>query len=175
MTTTGQMELFEADTGWFHIFRSMIDSGDCAKLGPYAMVVYLVIKAHANLKTGLSFPSVATIARLAGIREKQVKRSLVTLTEMHYLMKRRGKRGNIYALKERIAVMEGESAVAMVTADYIPLQMRAIQERIQQMLQNREIARGQTIHVNLTVQVIANTVQINGANGLQIITSSTKT
>ena len=97
------------------------------------------------------------------------------LTEMHYLMKRRGKRGNIYALKERIAIMEGESAVAMVTADYIPLQMRAIQERIQQMLQNREIARGQTIHVNLTVQVIANTVQINGANGLQIITSSTKT
>lgn len=47
-----QMELFGADTGWFHIFRSMIDSGDCAKLGPYAVVVYMVIKAHTNLESG---------------------------------------------------------------------------------------------------------------------------
>lgn len=168
------MELFEAETRWFQVFRSMIDSGDCARARPHAMVAYLVIKAHANLKTGHSFPGIKTIARLAGISEKQVKRSLVTLTEMGYLIKGREGRANTYRLRERFVVQDiAENPVATVTADYIPLQMRDIQTRIQQMLLNGEIARGQTVHINLTVQVIAKTVQINGGDGILINNSPT--
>lgn len=164
-----QMELFGVDTGWFHIFRSMIDSGDCAKLGPYAVVVYLVIKAHTNLETGKTFPGVQTIAKKAGISEKQVKRSLVTLADMGYLVKHRQGRRNVYTLHERFPVTDSAGkAVATVTCPYVPLQMQALQGRIKNMLQAGAIAEGQTAHVSLTVQVIANTVQINTGGGTQV-------
>ena len=43
-----QQELFKAETAWFHIFKTMIDSGDVARMGPYAVTVYLVIKSHTK-------------------------------------------------------------------------------------------------------------------------------
>lgn len=170
------MELFGADTGWVHIFRAMIDSGDCAELGPHAMVVYLVIKSHVNLKTGHAFPGIATIAKAGGMSEKQVKRSLAKLTTKGYLLKDREGRRNTYRLLERFPVEDGpENQVATLTADYIPIQMRGIQNRIQEMLRNGEIARGQTLHVSLNVQVVANTVQVNGGDGVMIIGGTTPT
>ena len=81
MSKHNQQELFQAQTTWFHVLKSMIDNGDIAKLGPYATTVYLVIKAHTNFSTGLAFPSVDTIAEKSGVSEKQVKRCLITLEE----------------------------------------------------------------------------------------------
>ena len=57
-----QMDLFKAETTWFHVFVSMIENGDVAKMGPYAVTVYLVVKAYTNWKTGKAFPSIETIA-----------------------------------------------------------------------------------------------------------------
>ena len=51
-----QMDLFKAETTWFHVFVSMIENGDVAKMGPYAVTVYLVVKAYTNWKTGKAFP-----------------------------------------------------------------------------------------------------------------------
>ena len=42
------MDLFKAETTWFHVFVSMIENGDVAKMGPYAVTVYLVVKAYTN-------------------------------------------------------------------------------------------------------------------------------
>lgn len=53
---TPQQELFKAETAWFHIFKTMIDNGDVARMGPYAVTVYLVIKSHTNFATGRPFP-----------------------------------------------------------------------------------------------------------------------
>ena len=57
-----QQELFKAETAWFHIFKTMIDNGDVARMGPYAVTVYLVIKSHTNFATGRAFPALETIA-----------------------------------------------------------------------------------------------------------------
>ena len=51
-TQDPQQELFKAETAWFHIFKTMIDNGDVARMGPYAVTVYLVIKSHTNFATG---------------------------------------------------------------------------------------------------------------------------
>lgn len=45
---------------------------------------------------------------------------------------------------------------------------QALQGRIKDMLQAGAIAEGQTVHVSLTVQVIANTVQINAGDGVLV-------
>ena len=82
-----QTELFEAQTTWFHVFKNMIDNGDVAKMGPHACTVYLVIKAHTNYSTGMSFPAIETIAVKSGISVAQVKRELVKLESMQYITK----------------------------------------------------------------------------------------
>ncbi len=53
-----QGDLFRAETTWFHIFHSMIQTGDISRMGPYAVTVYLVIKAHTNFQSGRAFPAV---------------------------------------------------------------------------------------------------------------------
>lgn len=62
----------QADTTWFHVFRSFVFNGDCARLGPYATVVPLIVKAHTNFQTGCSFPSIETIVERSGISRRQV-------------------------------------------------------------------------------------------------------
>ena len=34
-----QLNLIEPETSWFHVFRTMVDSGDVATMGPYAVTV----------------------------------------------------------------------------------------------------------------------------------------
>ncbi|MHA6891409.1 helix-turn-helix domain-containing protein [Ralstonia pseudosolanacearum] len=75
----GPDENLRAETTWFHIFRSMFSSRDAARMGPYAVTVYLVIKAHANFHTGNSFPSIELIADETGISRSQVIRVLKVL------------------------------------------------------------------------------------------------
>lgn len=85
--TTEQQELFQAETTWFHIFKTMIDSGDAAKMGGTTFLVYSVIKAHTNYSTGRSFPAIDTIAEKAGIDGRQVIRCINKLIEMEYVTK----------------------------------------------------------------------------------------
>ena len=48
MSEPKQLDMFKAETTWFHVFVSMVENGDVAKLGPHAVTVYLVIKAYTN-------------------------------------------------------------------------------------------------------------------------------
>ena len=80
-----QQELFKAETAWFHIFKTMIDNGDVARMGPYAVTVYLVIKSHTNFATGRAFPALETIAEKSGVSLAQVKRELKTLEKYGYI------------------------------------------------------------------------------------------
>ena len=94
-----QMDLFKAETTWFHVFVSMIENGDVAKMGPYAVTVYLVVKAYTNWKTGKAFPSIETIAEKSGISRRQVINSLATLSENGYIDKTKVGRKNSYTLR----------------------------------------------------------------------------
>ena len=90
-----QGELFKAETTWFHVFRDMVENGDVAKMGPHAVTVYLVIKAHTNFSTGRAFPALETIVEKSGISESQVKRSIKALEELGYVSKEKKGRNNI--------------------------------------------------------------------------------
>jgi hypothetical protein len=78
MSEPKQLDMFKAETTWFHVFVSMVENGDVAKLGPHAVTVYLVIKAYTNWKTGKAFPGLDTIVEKSGISRAQVTRSLAT-------------------------------------------------------------------------------------------------
>lgn len=116
-----QQELFKAETTWFHIFKTMIDSGDAAKMGGTTFLVYAVIKAHANYSTGRAFPAIETIAEKAGISPDQVSRCVKKLEELHYIAKEKKGRQNVYTLREKIQMLDGEGRPAAVaTWDYLP-------------------------------------------------------
>src|SRR5690554_1242026 len=111
----------QANTWWFHVFRSMIDAGDVAKIGPHAFTVYAVIKAHSDLHTGLAFPGVEEISSRSGVSLAQVKRSLTVLEEFGYLKKRRVGRSNRYTLRERVQITDRDGRLeATASWDYRP-------------------------------------------------------
>ena len=57
--TPRQDELYKAETTWFHVFKAMIDNGDIARIGSYAVTVYLVIKSFTNFYT---YPNIKFVA-----------------------------------------------------------------------------------------------------------------
>ena len=121
-----QMDLFKAETTWFHVFVSMIENGDVAKMGPYAVTVYLVVKAYTNWKTGKAFPSIETIAEKSGISRRQVINSLATLSENGYIDKTKVGRKNSYTLREKITLKDQEGRpAAFATWDYLPSTVEA--------------------------------------------------
>lgn len=50
----------------------MVKSGLLANLSSSVIRIYLTILAHANYKTGWSFPSVKTISRLSGVNKNRI-------------------------------------------------------------------------------------------------------
>jgi len=124
-----QQELFKAQTAWFHVFKSMVQSGDVAAMGPGATTVYLVIKAYTNWQDGRSFPSQKIIAEKTGMNDRTVRRHLKTLADFGYLNIESGKldgRNNRYTLREKIVIRNSEDEPAAVaTWDYLPSTVKA--------------------------------------------------
>jgi DNA-binding transcriptional MocR family regulator len=130
-----QMEMFKAETTWFHVFVSMIENGDVAKMGPYAVTVYLVVKAYTNWKTGKAFPSIETIAAKSGISKRQVINSLAVLTENGYLDKVKVGRKNNYTLREKVTLKDQEGRpAACATWDYLPSTVEAARAELKRFM-----------------------------------------
>lgn len=111
-----------ANAYWFHIFNSMIESGDFARLHGSTIKVYLVIKKHVNYYTGLSLPAHETIAKECGISVPQVKRAIGELERFGYIGKTKRGRKNFYTLREKIPINFSESGkpAAIASWDYMP-------------------------------------------------------
>jgi len=120
-TEKPQTELFEAQTSWFHIFKSMIDSGDAGAMGGTVFLVYAVVKSYTNWSTGRAFPSLDLIAEKAGVDRRTVIRSLAKLEKAGYIAKEQklGK-ANRYRLRERVPIAQDGRPVAVATWDYLP-------------------------------------------------------
>lgn len=154
-------ELYKAETTWFHIFKAMIDNGDVAKLGPYAVTVYLVIKSFTNFSTGLSFPSVETIKEKSGISAIQVKRCLKVLEEAGYISKERIGKNNVYRLREKVEFTDDSGRPAAVaTWDYLPSTIDAARAEIKNFKLTGNADGLQVVHIE---KLILN-VQINNSS-----------
>jgi DNA-binding transcriptional MocR family regulator len=151
-----QAEMFKAETTWFHVFVSMIENGDVAKMGPYAVTVYLVVKAYTNWKTGRAFPSIETIVEKSGISRAQVMRSLSLLVEHGYIDKTKQGRKNNYTLREKITFKDQEGRpAACATWDYLPSTVEAARAELKRFMLSGEYD-GKVLYVeklNLNVQI----------------------
>ncbi|HEY9758895.1 MAG TPA: helix-turn-helix domain-containing protein [Oculatellaceae cyanobacterium] len=124
-----QTELFKAQTSWFHVFKSMVDSGDVAKMGPGPTTVYLVLKAYTNFQDGRSFPSLTLIGEKTGFGIRQVQRHLKVLEEYGYVKTESGRaagKSNRYTLREKVVIRNNDDeAAAIATWDYLPSTVKA--------------------------------------------------
>lgn len=152
---TTQQELFTAETTWFHIFKSMIDNGDAAKMGGTTYLVYSVIKAHTNFSTGRAFPAHETIAEKAGISVEQVKRCIRKLIEMEYIAKGKKGRQNIYTLREKVQMFDVEGRpTAEATWDYLPSMVKAAVADLKNVLMSGDLAGAKVVHIErLNIQI----------------------
>lgn len=157
-----------AETTWFHVFKSMIESGDAARLGGTVFLVYCVIKAHTNFQNGAAFPAIDTIARLAGVSDRQVMRALQALEEHGYLTKARHGRHNVYTLREKVTMTDATGRPAAVaTWDYLPATVEAARAELRHFLLTGDDQAPQIIHIdrlvieNLNVQAGNHNQQIN--------------
>nr|CRY95704.1 hypothetical protein [uncultured prokaryote] len=175
MTEKKQMDLFKAETTWFHVFVSMVENGDVAKLGPYAVTVYLVVKAYTNWKTGKAFPSIETIAEKSGISQAQVKRSLSSLVENGYLDKTKLGRKNSYTLREKVTLKDHEGRpAACATWDYLPSTVEAARAQLKRFMLTGE-HDGKILFVenlNLNVQVNQGDYNLNNQAPLDPVTEA---
>lgn len=161
------MDMFDANVYWFHIFQSMIESGDVAKMGPHATTVYLVIKASSNYKHGAAFPSIDTIVKRAGVSKRMVYKCLDTLVDHGYLSieKSRGndKRRNIYRLREKVH-LDKNDAKAVASWDYIPSQTSEAVAELKNFIAQGVSGEGKHVHIeNLNIQTV------NAEAGSQVV------
>jgi len=159
--TPRQDELYKAETTWFHVFKAMIDNGDIAKIGPYAVTVYLVIKSFTNFNTGLSFPSIETIRGKSGISAIQVKHCLKILEENGYITKERAGKNNVYRLREKVEFTDDSGRPAAVaTWDYLPSTIDAARAEIKNFKLTGNAEGLQVVHIE---KLVLN-VQINNSS-----------
>ena len=152
---TPQQELFKAETAWFHIFKTMIDNGDVARMGPYAVTVYLVIKSHTNFATGRAFPALETIAEKSGVSLAQVKRELKTLEKFGYITTEKKGRSNHYTLREKIEIRdESGRPSAVATWDYLPASVSEAVADLKNVIMTGDTSGARVVHIErLTVNV----------------------
>lgn len=168
-----QMDLFKAETTWFHVFVSMIENGDVAALGPHAVTVYLVIKAYTNWKTGKAFPSIETISEKSGVSRAQVVRSLAALTAKGYLDKVKAGRKNNYTLREKVTLKDEEGRpAAFATWDYLPSTVEAARAELKRFMLTGE-HDGKILFVEtLNVQFNIGDQNINNQGKLDPVTEA---
>jgi DNA-binding transcriptional ArsR family regulator len=160
---SAQAELFNAETTWFHIFRTMIANGDVARMGPHAFTTYCVIKAHTNFSTGRAFPSLELIAEKTGISLAQVKRELKTLEEMGYLTKEKKGRSNHYQLREKVEIQDAHGRPqAVATWDYLPSGVQTAIADLKNVLVSGDLNGARVVHIERLV------VNMNTGSGTQI-------
>jgi len=152
-----QHELFRAETAWFHIFKTMIDNGDVAKMGPYAVTVYLVIKSHTNFATGRAFPALETIADKSGVSLAQVKRELKTLAKLGYISTEKRGRSNNYTLREKIEIRDDAGRPsAVATWDYLPASVSAAVADLKNVMMTGDTSGARVVHIERLTVNIAN-------------------
>lgn len=165
--TPRQDELYKAETTWFHVFKAMIDNSDVARMGPYAVTVYLVIKSFTNFNTGLSFPSIETINEKSGISAIQVKRCLKILEENGYITKERAGKNNVYRLREKVEFTDDAGRPAAVaTWDYLPSTIDAARAEIKNFNLTGKAEGLQVVHIE---KLILNVQINNGSCGVSQI------
>lgn len=160
---------------FFHIFRSMIDSGDARTMGAGCVFTYLVVKSYVDFKKGISFPSLETIAVKTGSTVKTTHNHIKKLVEMGYVRKLETKtKHNVYKLVEKIEFEgmdkdSGERVPMRASWDYIPLGVQQAMSDIKNVMIDGELPGGSAVHIqNLSVNIQINPTASTAINQLNL-------
>lgn len=149
-----------AETTWFHVFRSMFSSGDAAKMGPHAVVVYLVIKAHANFRTGFASPSIDLISTMSGVSRSQVIRALETLEKEGYIERTLAGRSNKYVLREKVLIRDRSGQQSAVASwNYLPGSLHTTIDHVKTATRSGDLASSPVVHIE---RLQVNVTQVQG-------------
>ncbi|ANW51318.1 helix-turn-helix domain-containing protein [Burkholderia pseudomallei] len=141
-------ELVKADTMWFHVFRSMVDSGDLARMKGSSLKVYLIIKAHVNLHTGVGGPGIETISAKADLSIAQVKRAVAELESLGYIAKSRRGRANEYRVRETIQIRDQSGKPTGVASwEYVPAAVRDTVSDLNSVLDSQDIRSARIVQI----------------------------
>lgn len=156
---------WEVDGWWFHCFRALIDGGLLARMSGSACKVYLVIKSHANFKTGVAGPALTTIAHKSGLSLAQVKRELTSLEDYGVIRKQKVGRHNIYTLIEHFPLTCADGTpVAMGRWEYVPAKVGAATEELKRSVEAQSLNSSVLIKIDkLQLQIVE-----GGGQGVQI-------
>jgi DNA-binding transcriptional MocR family regulator len=159
-----QAEIFEAETQWFHVFKAMIDSGELGRMDGSTVKVYLVVKAHTNFSTGRAFPALETVAEKSGLSLSQVQRCLKQLEKHGYISKEKKGRNNVYVLREKIQIDDGNGRPAAVaTWDYLPSSVQHAMADLKNVLVTGDLAGAKVVQID-RLQVNVTHINDSGIN-----------
>jgi DNA-binding transcriptional MocR family regulator len=158
-----QEDQLNAETTWFHTFRTMFTSGDVKKIGPYAFTVYSAIKSYTNFRSGESFPKIETLMDVTGVSRSQVKRVLVDLAKLGYLSVTKKGRQNHYTLREKVVIQDAHGRpTAVATWDYLPSSVQESVAEIKNVLVTGDFNGAKIVSIQHL------TVNVNNGNGTQV-------
>lgn len=156
-----QGELWEelkVEHHWFHIVRGMIYRGLLRDMTPMGWAVYCVLKAHTDLESGQSRPSIKRIADLIGVSHDTIQRTMKHLIEMDIVrVEKRGK-SNEYHLKEQMAMTTRTGELfGVAERTYAPNYFQDFVKQLKAFAESGNLPpsdKGITINVTLNVQNI---------------------
>jgi DNA-binding Lrp family transcriptional regulator len=164
---TKQPDLFTTNVAWVHLLRDFMRSGEAARIGGQGILVYLSIKTHVDFNNGKSFPSISTIAREAGISERQVMREIKKLEEKGHLTRQTtAGRHNTYTLQERVGIKAAGDPHAVAGFPYVPNQFQRVTDEIKTAVRAGDLSGSPSVKIEVTVN-INNTANNNG-DGTQL-------
>lgn len=139
------------DAGWFHMLRGMILDGTAGDMGGTAFLVYNVLKCHANLDSGLSFPSQERIAELVKVTTVTVAAATSKLVGMGLVEEFKMGRSKRYRLIEKLPLKSKEGDV-LATADstYVPKQFKQMLDDVKAYCASG-LAPGKQVTINIVL------------------------
>lgn len=163
MSDQQEFPAFAADHTFFAVLNDMIKQKEIAALSGNTVKVYLVIKSFTSWQDGRSFPEQTTIAEFTGLSLATVKRSIDELVERGHVVKKKGRNGNLYTLREKVIMTDsgtGEPA-AVATWDYVPSTIMAATKELKNVALSGRFGDAKIVYIERL------NLQQNQGNGVQ--------
>lgn len=149
---------------WFHIVNGMITNGHMKDMGVMGWAVYCVVKSHANLNTGDSFPSIKRIAELIGVSHDTIQRAMNRLAELGFINADKSGKHNRYTIKESIPMTTSAGEIfGYGEKQYIPTKFQEFVTELEHFAKSGNIPADKNITINVTFNV-QNITQRDGGN-----------
>lgn len=141
---------FNGQTAWVHVFKSMITSGDFARLSGNDIKVYMSIKFYVNWKTGRSYPGQRRLATETGLAARTIQRSIKKLCSFGYLKVHKIGRRNEYTLVEQIEFQDQKTnEIAVAKFDYLPIKTPEICSDLAEFKARGETCDGSNVKIEI--------------------------